>query len=79
MNHDGRFPVKFMAFELLNLDSICRYLSALRGTIVFDLENRVDDEIDEVCDMDNRYYELFDRGEEVRMLSQRLPNKNTIF
>ncbi len=41
----------------------CRYLSALRGTIRFDLENRVDDEIDEVCDMDNRYYDLFDRGE----------------
>ena len=39
------------------------YLSALRGTIKFDLENRVDDEIDDVCDMDNRYYGLFEKGE----------------
>ncbi len=46
---------------------IDRYLSALRGTIKFDLENRVDDEIDEVCDMDNRYYDLFDRGKKSRL------------
>jgi len=33
-----------------------RYLSALRGTIKFSLENRVDGETDDVCDMENRYY-----------------------
>ena len=37
-----------------------RYLSALRGTIKFSLENRVDGETDDVCDMGNRYYNFLD-------------------
>lgn len=37
-----------------------KYLSALRGTIKFDLENRVDDDAEDVCDMDARYYQLFE-------------------
>ena len=37
-----------------------RYLSALRGTIKFSLENRVDGETDDVCDMGHRYYNFLD-------------------
>ena len=37
-----------------------RYLSSLRGTIKFSLENRVDGETDDVCDMGNRYYNFLD-------------------
>lgn len=37
-----------------------RYLSALRGTIKFSLENRVDGETDDACDMGNRYYNFLD-------------------
>eukprot|EP00095_Tigriopus_kingsejongensis_P007006 snap_masked-scaffold430_size173499-processed-gene-0.19 protein:Tk07006 transcript:snap_masked-scaffold430_size173499-processed-gene-0.19-mRNA-1 annotation:"golgi-associated pdz and coiled-coil motif-containing" len=39
-----------------------RYLSALRGSIKLDLENRIDDTVEDVCDMNIRYYELFGDG-----------------
>ena len=35
-----------------------KYLSALRGTIRFDLENNIEADIDEVCDMDTRLYQF---------------------
>ena len=35
-----------------------KYLSALRGTIRFDLENAIEADIDEVCDMDTRFYQF---------------------
>ena len=43
-------------------DEAVRYLSALRGTIKFTLENRVDGETDDVCDMANRYYSFLNVG-----------------
>ena len=50
------------SFENMSHNEAVKYLSALRGTIKFDLENRIDDEIEDVCDMDNRYYDMFDSG-----------------
>ena len=35
-----------------------KYLSALRGSIRFDLENAIEADIDEVCDMDTRFYQF---------------------
>ena len=35
-----------------------KYLSAIRGTIRFDLENAIEADIDEVCDMDSRFYQF---------------------
>ena len=42
------------SFDGLGHMDAVRYLSRLRGTIKFDLEDRVDEEIDDVCDMDAR-------------------------
>ncbi|XP_040573245.1 Golgi-associated PDZ and coiled-coil motif-containing protein [Lepeophtheirus salmonis] len=36
-----------------------KYLSALRGTIRFDLECRVDEEIESICDTNNRFYDIY--------------------
>ena len=33
-------------------------MSVLRGTIRFDLENAIEADIDEVCDMDTRFYQF---------------------
>ena len=44
------------SFSDFGHEEAVRYLSALRGTIKFSLENRVDGETDDVCDMENRYY-----------------------
>lgn len=41
-----------------------KYLSALRGTIRFDLENNIEADIDEVCDMDTRLYQFHISEEE---------------
>ena len=35
-----------------------KYLSGIRGSIRFDLENTIEADIDEVCDMDMRFYQL---------------------
>lgn len=35
-----------------------KYLSALRGSISFDLENTIEADIDEVCDMEARFYQF---------------------
>ncbi len=49
------------SFEGLGHHEAVKYLSALRGAIRFDLESRVDDtEIDGVCDMTRRFYDVFD-------------------
>lgn len=43
-----------------------KYLSALRGSIRFDLENTIEADIDEVCDMDVRFYQLHLEEEQVK-------------
>ena len=48
------------SFDDFGHEEAVRYLSALRGTIKFSLENRVDGETDDVCDMGNRYYNFLD-------------------
>ena len=37
-----------------------RYLSSLRGSIRFELQNTIEADIEAVCDMDSRYYDLYD-------------------
>ncbi|XP_059095115.1 Golgi-associated PDZ and coiled-coil motif-containing protein-like [Tigriopus californicus] len=47
------------SFQELGHHEAVKYLSALRGAIKLDLEHRVDDNIEDVCDMTSRYYEIF--------------------
>jgi len=54
------------SFEDISHNEAVRYLSSLRGTIIFDLENTIEADIDKVCDMDSRYYDFFQPEEEVR-------------
>ena len=37
-----------------------RYLSSLRGSIRFELQNTIEADIEAVCDMESRYYDLYD-------------------
>jgi len=48
------------SFSDFGHEEAVRYLSSLRGTIKFSLENRVDGETDDVCDMGHRYYNFLD-------------------
>ena len=47
--------------DMTHIEAV-RYLSSLRGTIRFDLENTIEADIDKVCDMENRYYDFHDPG-----------------
>ena len=54
------FQVNGESFSEFGHEEAVRYLSSLRGTIKFSLENRVDGETDDVCDMGHRYYNFLD-------------------
>ena len=49
------------SFEDMTHNEAVRYLSSLRGTIRFDLENTIEADIDKVCDMKSRYYDFFEQ------------------
>ena len=51
------------SFQDMTHNDAVRYLSSLRGTIRFDLENTVEADIDKVCDMDSRYYDFYEPEE----------------
>lgn len=42
-----------------------QYLSALRGSILFDLENTIEADIDEVCDMEARFYNMYSQEDNI--------------
>ena len=46
------------SFHDFSHNDAVRYLSSLRGTIRFELENTIEADIDKVCDMDSRYYDF---------------------
>ena len=45
-----------------------RYLSSLRGSIRFELQNTIEADIEAVCDMDSRYYDLYDVSMKIEKL-----------
>ena len=55
-----------------------KYLSALRGTIRFDLENNIEADIDEVCDMDTRLYQFHISEEEKATTLSASTNRMTL-
>ena len=48
------------SFVNMEHEEAVRYLSSLRGSISFDLQNTIEADIEAVCDMDTRYYSLYD-------------------
>jgi hypothetical protein len=48
------------SFINMSHEDAVRYLSSLRGSIRFDLQNTIEADIEAVCDMDSRYYDLYD-------------------
>lgn len=67
------------SFTEMGHNDAVRYLSSLRGSIRFDLENTIEADIDEVCDMEMRFYQFHlaaDDEDQTRMSSSgSLPNK----
>ena len=50
------------SFLDMNHEEAVRYLSSLRGSITFDLQNTIESDIEAVCDMESRYYDMYDVG-----------------
>ena len=48
------------SFTNMGHEDAVKYLSSLRGTIRFDLQNTIEADIEAVCDMESRYYDLYD-------------------
>ena len=48
------------SFVDMSHEDAVRYLSSLRGSIRFDLQNSIEADIESVCDMESRYYDLYD-------------------
>ena len=48
------------SFINMSHEDAVRYLSCLRGSIRFDLQNTIEADIEAVCDMESRYYDLYD-------------------
>ena len=56
------------SFVDMSHEDAVRYLSSLRGSIRFELQNTIEADIEAVCDMESRYYDLYD-------VSTKLKNK----
>ena len=48
------------SFVNMSHEDAVRYLSSLRGSIRFELQNTIEADIEAVCDMESRYYDLYD-------------------
>ena len=48
------------SFVNMSHEEAVRYLSSLRGSIRFELQNTIEADIEAVCDMESRYYDLYD-------------------
>ena len=48
------------SFLEMGHEEAVRYLSSLRGSITFDLQNTIESDIEAVCDMESRYYDMYD-------------------
>ena len=48
------------SFINMSHEDAVRYLSSLRGSIRFELQNTIEADIEAVCDMESRYYDLYD-------------------
>lgn len=67
------------SFVNMSHEDAVRYLSSLRGSIRFELQNTIEADIEAVCDMESRYYDLYDVSIKYRNIDHRYYNDLDIF
>ena len=64
------------SFVNMSHEDAVRYLSSLRGSIRFELQNTIEADIEAVCDMESRYYDLYDVSIKYKNVEHRYGLKN---